>query len=282
MSIRTIPTYHSAPNFSIPPPDANGPLQLGTLLADPSDPIPLNPIDRIPVQDDEIFRSHLVGFRTTTKRQSNGELGIFAKLLGLDGVGGKLSVSGAWSKEELLSVAHLDTEFFNPSLEYIKLAIEVPAVRAFCKASRDRLPLFLVTGIKIARGASASVLRGRAFGGGVEAGMPDLATGVGELGALARVERNVESEVGFEDASDFVLAYRVSRVKKNKDEVKAQVYTRGATMVSDDVQEVVDRDDGELEVIHDFASEIMETDEILLDETGIADHEPCRWVLHQM
>ncbi|KAL7961307.1 hypothetical protein V8C34DRAFT_274370 [Trichoderma compactum] len=282
MSIRTLPTYHSAPNFSIPPPDTNGPLQLGTLLADPSDPIPLNPVDRIPVQDDEIFRSQLVGFRTTTKRRSNGELGIFAKLLGLDGVGCTLSISGARSKEELLSVARLDTEFFIPSLEYIKLAIETPAVRAFRKASRDRLPLFLVTGIKIARGASASVQRGRAFGGGVEAGMPDLATGVVELGALARGERNVESGIGFEDASDFVLAYRVSRVRKNKDEVKAQAYTRGATMVADDVQEAVDRDDGELEVIHDFASEILEADDILLDETGMADLEPCRWVLHQV
>ncbi|KAL7910315.1 hypothetical protein GGI35DRAFT_492955 [Trichoderma velutinum] len=278
MPIRTIPTYHSAPNFSIPPPDANGPLQLGSLLFDLSDLSPLNPEDRILIQDKEIFRSHLDGFQTTVRRQTSGELGIFAKLLGLDGVGGKFRVNGARSREEILSVTRLDTEFFIPSPEYIKLAIETRTARAYRDSTRDQQPLFLVTGIKIARGASASVARGQAFVGGVEAGMPDLATGLVEIGATAGAEMSRENEMSFQHSSDFVMAYRVSRLRKKDDVVEAQAYTRGATMVSDDVEESIDGDDGELEVIHDFVSDSMEI-EVFLDNTCTADSGPCRWVL---
>ncbi|KAL6896480.1 hypothetical protein GGI43DRAFT_411259 [Trichoderma evansii] len=278
MSIRTIPTYHPAPNFSIPPPDANGPLRLGTLLVDLHDPTPLNPADRVPIQDKEIFRSRLVGFRTENRQRGNKELGIFARLLGLDGVGGILGVSGSRATDEILSVARLDTEFFIPSLEYIKLAVETPSVRSFCKATRDRLPLFLVTGIKVARGASASVVRTRTVGGGVK-GSPGTTTGQVELGVNVRSEIHRENDMSFEDASDFVLAYRVARVRMKKDGVQAQVYIRGATMLADDAQEIVDRDSGELEVIYDFSTESMETDNVLLDETGTADSEICKWVL---
>jgi hypothetical protein len=94
MSIRTILTYYPAPNFPIPPPDANGPLRLGTLLADLGDPTPLNPTDRVLIQDEDIFRTHQIGFRTTTRRQGSEDLGIFGRPLGLDGVGGKLGVNG--------------------------------------------------------------------------------------------------------------------------------------------------------------------------------------------
>lgn len=280
MSIRTIPTYHPAPNFSIPPPDVNGPLRLGTLLVDLHDPTPLNPADRIPIQDEEIFRSHLAGFRTKKRQQGNTELGIFARLLGLDGIGGMLSINGTQARDEMLSVARLDTEFFIPSLEYIKLAVEAPSVRTFCRATRGRLPMFLITGIKVARGASASVVRTRTVGGGVK-GSPGTSIGQVELGVNVEGEIRREDDMSFEDASDFVLAYRVARIRMKKDGVQAQTYTRGATMLADDAQDVVDRDIGELEVIYDFSTENIEADDVLLDETGIADPELCKWVLRQ-
>ncbi|KAL6697359.1 hypothetical protein J3F84DRAFT_407037 [Trichoderma pleuroticola] len=259
--IRTIQTYHSAPNFSIPPPDATGPLQLGSLLYEISDPAPLNTKDRRPVPEDEIFRSHVDRFGAAMSRQTSGELGVFAKLLGLDGVGGKLSINGARSKNEILLADRLDTMYFNPSREY---------------------PPFMVTGIKIARGASVSAMGGRALGGGVEAGMPDLATGLVQIGATAGGEMSRENRMGFQSSSDFVLGYRVSLINMKKDMVRPKVYTRGATMVSDDVEEVVDGDGGEPEAIHDFASESMEAGSVFLDQTGITDSEPCRWVLHNV
>ncbi|PNP58963.1 hypothetical protein THARTR1_01211 [Trichoderma harzianum] len=282
--IRTIRTYHSAPNFSIPPPDANGPLQLGSLLYELGDPAPLNTKDRRPVPEDEIFRSHVDRFGTAMSRQTSGELGIFAKLLGLDGVGGKLSINGARSKNEisLLLADRLDTMYFNPSREYVQLAMQTPSVRAFRDATRDQEPLFMVTGIKIARGASVSAMGGRALGGGIEAGMPDLATGLVQIGATAGGEMSRENRMGFQSSSDFVLGYRVSLINMKKDMVRPKVYTRGATMVSDDVEEVVDGDGGEPEAIHDFASESIEAGSVFLDQTGITDSEPCRWVLHNV
>lgn len=272
-----IPTYHPAPNFSIPPPDANGPLRLGTLLVDLHDPTPLNPADQVSIRDEEIFKSHLVGFQTVKRRQGNTDLGIFARLLGLDGVGGMLGVNGARTKNEILSVARLDTEFFMPSPEYIKLAVEAPSVRTFCRATRDRRPLFLITGIKVARGASASVVQMRTVGGGVK-GVPGTTVGLVELGAKAQGEIVKENIMSFEGASDFVLAYRVARVRTKKDGVQSKAYNRGATML-DDVQQVADGVGGELEVIHDYSAESIEEGSVLFDETGTADPEPCQWVL---
>lgn len=56
-------------------------------------------------------------------RRTDGKLGVFAKLLGLDVVGGKLSINGAGSKNEILLVDRLDTMYFNPSCEYMELAM---------------------------------------------------------------------------------------------------------------------------------------------------------------
>ncbi|QYT04618.1 hypothetical protein H0G86_011523 [Trichoderma simmonsii] len=281
-TIHTVLTYHSAPNFSIPSPNANGPLQLGSLLYEISDPAPLNTKDRRPVPEDEIFRSHLDRFGAAMNRRTDGELGIFAKLLGLDVVGGKLSVNGAGSKNEILLVDSLDTMYFNPSREYMELAMQTGSVRAFRDATRDREPLFMVTGIKIARGASASAVGGRTLGGSVETGMPDLASGLVQIGVTAGGEMSRENRMGFQSSSDFVLGYRVSLINMKKDMKRLKVYTRGATMVSDDVEEVVNGDRGDPEAIHDFASESMENDSVFLDQTGITDSEPCRWVLHNV
>ncbi|KAK4074575.1 uncharacterized protein Triagg1_5171 [Trichoderma aggressivum f. europaeum] len=283
MSItHTIPTYHSAPNYSIPPPDANGPLQLGSLLCELRDLAPLNTKDRRPVLEGDIFRSHKDRFGTAMSRQASGDMGIFAKLLGLDGVGGKLRINGALSKNEMLLVDRLDTMYFDPSTEYMKLAMQTPSVRAFRDATRDREPLFMVTGIKIARGASASAMGSQALGGGVEAGMPDLATGLVQIGATAGGEMSRESQMGFQSSSDFVLGYRVSLINMKKNTERPKVYTRGATFVSDDVQEDVDEDRGEPDAVHDFAPESMESGSMFLDQTGITDAGPCRWVLHNV
>lgn len=165
-----------------------------------------------------------------------------------------------------------------PSLEYVKLAVEAPSVRAFCRATRGRLSMFLITGIKVARGASASVVRTRTVGGGVK-GSPGTTTGQVELGVSVQGAMLKEDDMSFEDASDFVLAYRVARVRMKNDGVQAQAYTRGATMLADDAQDVIDWDSGDLEVIYDFSTEFKEADNVLLDETGIADPEPCKWVL---
>ncbi|UKZ82568.1 hypothetical protein TrVFT333_010360 [Trichoderma virens FT-333] len=253
-------TYHSAPNFSIPAPDANGPLQLGTIIDDPEDPTPLNPTERIPIPAEQIFRTQTPGFRTKMNSQASGKLGIFTKLLGLGD--------------------RLDTESFNPTTEQIRLAIEVPTVRAYRRANRDKEPLYLITSIKVARGASASVIQGRAFGGGVEAAVPDPATGLFQVGANAGGEMSRETEMGFDHTSDFVLGYRLSKLIMKKDGVKAKRHRRGATLVSDDAHGVVDRYGGELEVIHDFAPECLPEGSVFVDDTFTADPEICRWVLH--
>ncbi|KAH7122110.1 hypothetical protein B0J13DRAFT_589420 [Dactylonectria estremocensis] len=233
MSFQTVPTYYSAPNFSIPPPEANGPLQLGSVITDLKEPIPLNPENVVPVPESEIVRSHLNGFSTTIKDSRNLSLGILAKLLGLDWFKTGPKINRDQSQEEHIFVKRLDTQYFSPSHEYMSASINLHPVKAFRLACRDRLPVFLITGIKVANGASANFVKAKAMGANMQlsvmASLPGLPVVEPQIGG----QWNSEQGMSFEGSSDFVLAYRVTRMKWKKGEVNAKSYTLGATMVDD-------------------------------------------------
>ncbi|CAM1501763.1 Fc.00g037470.m01.CDS01 [Cosmosporella sp. VM-42] len=276
MSLKTVPTYYSAPNFSIPPPDSNGPLHLGTLIADLKDPIPLNSGVRLPIPDHEIFRGHLAGFSTTIKKSRDIELGIFLKLLGLEGLGGELSMNRGRSLDEQLFINRLETQYFNPSLAYMNGSMNLQPVKAFRQACRDSLPVFLITGIKVARGASASIVKARSVGGSGQLGVMEPFTGLAEVGPKAQSQWTTEQGISFHESSDFVLAYRVTRLRWKKGTAKGKPCTSGATMV-DDTYGSADELDGSAEFVRDFKDEGLAVS--VIDELGSAFVETSRWVI---
>jgi hypothetical protein len=87
-------TYYLPPNFSTPPPPG-GPFHLGTVLQDfetKEQMRPLNQRDQR-IAFPEKFSDHKGGFTATRERLKSGELGIWAKFMGLHGVGGEASIS---------------------------------------------------------------------------------------------------------------------------------------------------------------------------------------------
>ncbi|KAK7417848.1 hypothetical protein QQX98_004323 [Neonectria punicea] len=273
MSLNLVPTYYSSPNFSIAPPDANGPLHLGSVIADLKDPVPLNPSIIVPIPADEIFKSHLTGFSTTLAKSRRLKLGILARLLGLNGPAAEPSVSQGRSQDEELSVRLLETQYFNPSPKYMDNSINLPSVKAFRKASRDRLPVFLVTGIKIARGASASIVRGKSVDSSVQASIVGGASGLVEIEPSVRGQWTTQREMSFRGSSDFILAYRVTKLMWKKGEVKGKAYTSGATMVDDNY---VSASTGNVIWVHDFTDEAAASQ--IAYESGSAFLEASKWV----
>ena len=275
MSLKPVPTYYSAPNFSIPPPDANGPLHLGTIIADLKDPVPLNRGVRVPIPEHEIFRSYLTGFSTTIKNSRNIELGIFTRLLGLEGLGGELGINRGRSQDEQLSIDNLETQYFNPSLEYMNGSMNLQPVKAFRQACRERLPVFLITGIKVARGASASIVKASSLGGTGQLGVMEPFTGLAEIGPKGQGQWTTEHSMMFDGSSDFVLAYRVTRLRW-KGVAKGKPYTSGATL-SDDTHVPPHELDGSAEFVHDFTDETMSS--AVIDEPGSTFVEASKWII---
>src|ERR1700760_286314 len=90
------PTYHLPPNFSTAPPPA-GPYRLGTVLREferkEQMRLLLRPGSVLPIAAEDIYRDHKGGFQATRDRLRSGKLGVWAKVLAVDGLGAEASLS---------------------------------------------------------------------------------------------------------------------------------------------------------------------------------------------
>lgn len=87
-------TYHLPPNFSTPPPP-DGPFHLGTVLREFEQKEQMRPLNKKISQRVEIPEKHedaKAGFTATRKMMKAGECGVWAKFMGLNGVGGEASI----------------------------------------------------------------------------------------------------------------------------------------------------------------------------------------------
>lgn len=138
----------------------------------------------------------------------------------------------------------METREFKPTDEYVQRCIDTPAVTRYLNRSRYRKPLFLITGIKVIQGPNkaqilAAASKGLRAGADVDATV--LSGGTVALGVGAEVAGHTSVTQGFSwgNSDDFVLGYRVHRVRVHKVkvtkhyEVKSTAsYTKGAMLGS--------------------------------------------------
>lgn len=141
-----------------------------------------------------------------------------------------------------MSFDKLETIQFFPREDYIRTCVEVGAVRRFLEKSRYKKPVYIITGLKIVRGASAKTLAGRSVGGslGVEIDGTVWSGGSVPVSGGPEISATVSQRQGtsWDGSSDFVLAYRVRKVKVSRKGVvmKAEDYTTGAMLGHDSVE----------------------------------------------
>jgi hypothetical protein len=154
----TTKSYFLAPNFSVSP---NTAIALGHIITHPEQPLEsLNSDDRLPVPESVIFNSEEKGFKATRNQVRDGKFGVWATVLEGAGFGGGTGVDFNSSKDDVFNIDLLKTTFMWPApkatKDYIRESVELDGVASFLTASRYKKPVYMITGLKIAQGASVT------------------------------------------------------------------------------------------------------------------------------
>jgi hypothetical protein len=207
-------TWHLCPTFDLEPPPAEI-LKLGDIIISKAYEdirIPLNRVNRpfvSGIQEPEPrTTSH------TVKQGSSGNVGFFARIAQLVGLGSEASMSWSNTREIQYKFEKEHDMFFEPSIETIQDAVTASmAVQTHLNETSFRKPLYMVTGIKWVEGISMKALHGRTQEGNVKleadatsAGMP---LGMGMQGGRSK---SVNEEHTAEGGPPFIFAVRLKKL----------------------------------------------------------------------
>ena len=259
------PTYYVAPNFTTPP-FPNGPLELGTLVEDLRQCYPINQgaTNRVPIPEGQRYVDVKEDVNASLRMSLGGEASILAKILDRS-IGGDASLKGEKKDEDVYKIQKLETVYFHPQPSYIKKCLQLSDVKDYNEMADYKEPVYLITGLKIAWGATISTEHDRDFEGKVEGGIQAPGGPVDvQMKARAEVSGTSGMVSSFGKPADFVLGVQVQKIYHKraflvgKPALKVGRMTKGATLVDDDEPKVegvedeieftiADLDDSEIE-----------------------------------
>lgn len=228
-----IPTYIPSPNWDIPA-DSDI-VVLGRLIKDPKNPqsqIPKSSADPIPPK--KVYEGEKPRWQTTLDQTRSGKIGIWAKCLQI--VGGQLSLSQLKTAIEDHKFSHLETKYFLPDDEYLSQALEDAGVQAYFQVHNWRKPVYLITGIKIARGASVSTESSKVRSTKAELKVDGSSLGVPvEVGPEASWESKYKRGISYAGSTDYIFAYQLTRIKFKRGGQKSvsESFVKGAVFGRD-------------------------------------------------
>jgi hypothetical protein len=236
-------TYHLPPTFTMRP-FPNGPLELGTVVENIKQFTALNQgDDRVPIPEGEKYSDSKEGIEASVSKSTSGEVGILAKVL--DGsIGGDASLKGKRNDENKYNIEKLETLYFIPRPTYLSKCMKLADVQEFLEGGSYKEPVYLITGLKIAWGATITMVTGREMEGG------------GSVGAKAPagpVELNLETHANaaghsmmsttYTKPADFVLGIQVlklyykGKLFSKERALKKKPVSKGAVLVDNDEDE---------------------------------------------
>ncbi|KAF3926581.1 hypothetical protein AA313_de0204985 [Arthrobotrys entomopaga] len=271
-TIKQPPTYHIAPNFTTRP-FPRGPYELGTILEDIKHFWPVNNANRVPISKSYYDSKENIRASITNSYSFGGEVGILARILDRS-IGGDSNLKGKKVDDDVYHIQKLETVYFFPNKKYLSDCLELPDVKDHLSVTHME-PVYLITGLKIARGATIEMKRGRYVDATPK---PDLTvSGNGRLasqlfdtegnavdisvGSNATVDSISVISVQHAAPADFVLGIQVMKLYHSKSlfrkdlKLKSKLQGRGATLVDDDIEEgeeentfiVADLDDDDMQ-----------------------------------
>ncbi|KAN0070162.1 hypothetical protein V8E54_011743 [Elaphomyces granulatus] len=215
-----------APNF--------GPYELGTVVGNIKDFRPINDDDRVPI----------------IKKHSDVKKGITANVLN-SSVGDE-SLKCQKSDDDVYHIEKLETVYFFPNRKYLSDCVKRPDVKDYLEGGNYRLPVYLITGLKIAWGTTymynIEMTRGR------------------EIDANAKIDA----------PADFVLGIQTMKLYHRKPSPKSK--PKYQCIIFDDDDDVEDSEDEEDKfVIADLDDGDMQGLEYKV-ETGV-DGKDVVWII---
>jgi hypothetical protein len=229
-------SYFLVPHHDI---SADDSLALGGIILDPLDPSQL--LNEGQIADIPIVKkhsSHKYDWESVVEDAKDGRISVWTRFVNLLGLGGSFGADSDVKTFTRYKFHGLETVYFNPDPAYVEETVKKPAVLACLKRCAFKLPLYMVTGLKIVRGPGAAVTQSKTqqYGGHAGIGMsaPFGTPYVLDTGDFSRRQASRE-ETSFGGSSDFVFAYRLSRISFTKFDIQSHVakqekYTAGALL----------------------------------------------------
>ncbi|KAH8702321.1 hypothetical protein BGW36DRAFT_114414 [Talaromyces proteolyticus] len=238
------PTYYLPPNFSTPPPPT-GPFHLGTVLKnferrEEMRPLNQNAESRIPIPADQIYFDYKGGFEATRIQLKSGGLGLWAEFIGIDGIGAEASISVDRNDSDKYKFESVQTMYFFPRPSYISQCIQISDVQDYLEGHNYKKPVYLITGLKVAKGVSLQIEKIRKAAVKAEVGLNNPGGSNTSIGP--RIEGNVANSpvFSFAESSDIVvglqclkLYYKIGWFGSPK-KLKEELVMNDATFVSDE------------------------------------------------
>ncbi|KAF2873106.1 hypothetical protein BDV95DRAFT_605672 [Massariosphaeria phaeospora] len=229
-------TYLLAPNFTLEP---DGPIRIGRVIIDPFRPTkPLH----IPTSEPAIA-TH-VDFDSSHSRNTSHSLhgSVFAQFLQV----ASANVGAGVSKDVLTqyTMDSLETQRIKEDptdFDAAELVKHPPVQAAINSGVLGSAPVYMITGIKIAKGfgLSTQVVRTRE----VQSGGSGTVTGDIAVGADVGASRTKGAEDAFRSGSDIIFAYQLHAIAYKKwwrKKLTVVVYAPSSAFLSDDAEAVED------------------------------------------
>jgi hypothetical protein len=223
-------TYFLAPTRDTPP---NGPITLGSIIKSPRSPeLSLNERDSPAVKALKVGETSVTSASRTLLKSGKGKAGVWAEFI--DGVGISGKISGNWDNGELAQYKFekLITKTIAPDLVAVSKIFEEASVQKAIKDSRFRANLYMITGIKVARGADVAISKIRARGGNLYFGVDTTALALPlKIGPDISATTTAGQSLTEHHSTDFVFAYRLRElVYKRKVIEEQKEYPKGDLM----------------------------------------------------
>ncbi|KAF2801992.1 uncharacterized protein BDZ99DRAFT_212406 [Mytilinidion resinicola] len=271
-SISPQPSFHLCPDFSIaPPPD--GHLQLGSVLHTLDIDGVLTPLDigaTVLVPESQRWPRdnpmEKMGFNRSLKELRGLEGSIWAKIFGWNGLGAMFSFLRRRENDETLAVEKLFVQYFIPTTEYMKQALEVNGVAFYIRENKFKEPVYLVTGLMWTEGAKLSKIKSKKNKVSGQAAV--TGTTGGTSGAYESEESLYSS---FDGSTPFILGIRVRKIWWDKEGTRHNEHdVVGATLG--------DPKGKNMDVLDGLQSADDTTGQTIADETQLGEANPITWV----
>jgi hypothetical protein len=206
--------YFITPDFDCPP---NTAILLGHILTSPIQPYEsLNTDSLAPPPPSITLTTAKTDFLATRSQLISGKFGIWAQIFECAygaGVGHNFNNS----QDIEFEIDEIETSFIKPSgketKEYMRSCVEDEDVQAFFEGSRFKKSVYMIVGLKIAKGAKISSGAKKSEETTAKVMVDGTAGGVPvRVGPQVEVKRERRERVAWRDEKSFVFAYRLRKI----------------------------------------------------------------------
>lgn len=214
------PLYFLMPEFTIPPPP-DGPIQLGSIIEEiASVQRPINGTSLGGVGPVDSTTEQKMNYRFETSYDDSSDFRSFLRQWGL-------GIDADRRLRKIVMIDCLETIQFSPTMDFIHQCLGQDEVKQRLKG-RLYKSLYMITGMKIARGAGVSRTERETSAGA------DILGGLGVSAGMSAVQE-VTASTAFGTSSDCIVAVRLRRIKfrrrllsRKPGELIVEDYTNGA------------------------------------------------------